>query len=474
MQVKIEDVSPVEKKLDFEVPWDTVKSKLGVAYDQLAKSVSLKGFRKGKVPKSVIRQMFGKQVRAEVAGEIVRESFLQAVTEHNLEVVSEPHVHDAPIVSGEPFKFHAHVEVRAAIELDGKDYEGLELTRRIVEISDEQVDEALTALQREHTDLEAVEGREVTEKGDLLSMSIKGTIGDNEVDRPQFVVDLDEAEREALPGIVAALTGIPLDAQDHKLELDIPEDFVDSEIAGKKADLTISLSDVRRKVVPELDDEFAKDTGKAETLDELKKVLRDDLVKRAEDEVKRGMRDEAVKELVKRNQIPVAEGLIQRAAMQQVQRLKMMLGMQPDEDPADKLGADVYDRMREGATDDVRGELLIEAVAAKENIEVTDTDVDARVEELASYQGKPANRLRAELDRDGRLADIQFSMRREKALDLLIERAVVTEKTAAQLEEEAKEAAAEAEKAAEKAAKEAEEKSSAKAQASEAKAEDPG
>ena len=427
MQVQIEDVSPVEKKLTFEIPWETVQAKLSDAYAQLSKSVSLKGFRKGKVPRTVIQQMFGKQVQAEVAGELVRDSFVQAVQQHNLQVVSEPHVHDPKIKKGEPFTFHAHVEVRAPVELAVQDYEKLAIERRVSEVTDEQVQQALEQLQREHTDLESIEDRKVTASGDVLSISITGTIGDQDIDQPQYMVDLDDTAREGLPGLAAALTGIPVDAAGHAIELAVPKqgpgDGDDDE--DRVARLSISILDARKKNVPALDDELAKDTGRAETLDELRVALREELEKRAAEETQRDLREAALKQLVKRNQIPVADGLVQRAVANQMQRLQQMFGGQAD--TLDALGPDLADKLKDGAADDVRGEFLIEAVATGENVQVTDEELAAKIEELASYQGKPANRLRAELERDDRLGEIQFSMRRDKTLDLLVERAVVTD-----------------------------------------------
>ncbi len=420
MQVQIEDVSPVEKKLSFEVPWDTVKTKLSDAYTELSKTVSLKGFRKGKVPKSVIQQMFGRQVRADVAGQLVRDSFVQAVQEHDLQVVSEPDVHDAAIKKGEPFTFHALIEVRAALELEKKDYEGLELTRRAISVGDDAVQHAVEQLQREHTDLESIEGRTETAAGDVLTVSLKGSIGDQEVDQPQYFVDLDNAEREGLPGLAEALTGIPLTTADKELSLEMPKG--EGEEEARVAKLTISILDARHKNVPEVDDELAKDSGKAETLDELRKVLREELEKRAADSQQQQLREEVLKQLVKRNQIPVAEGLVHRAVHNQMERLQQMLG-----GSSEGLGDDLHDKLKDGAADDVRGEFLVEAVAKAEDIQVSDEDVDSQIADLAKYQGKAPNRMKAELERDGRLEDIQFSLRRDKTLDLLVERASVSD-----------------------------------------------
>src|SRR6267142_1363854 len=171
MQVRIEDVSPVEKKMVVEVPWETVSQKLGDAYRELGKGVALKGFRKGKVPRPVLEQVYGPRINAEVAYELVRESFFRANQEHNLAAVAEPRVEEAaPIKKGQPFTFRAIIEVRG--DVVPQDYKGL-----------------------------AIERRDVTAAGDIVGLSVTGKIGEHEINQPQFAVDLDDDEREPLPGM---------------------------------------------------------------------------------------------------------------------------------------------------------------------------------------------------------------------------------------------------------------------------------
>ena len=221
MQVRIEDVSPVEKKMFVEIPWETVSAKLGNAYKELGKGVALKGFRKGKVPRPVLEQVYGQRVNAEVAYELVRESFFKANQEHNLAAVAEPRVEEAaPIKKGQPFKFAAIIEVRG--EVVPQDYKGLAIERRKLDVPDSAVDESLAALRREHTELRPIEGRDVTAAGDIVGLSVTGTIGEHQINQPQFAVDLDDAEREPLPGLREALIGIPLDTKDKQLEIDRP------------------------------------------------------------------------------------------------------------------------------------------------------------------------------------------------------------------------------------------------------------
>lgn len=425
MQVRIEDVSPVEKKMFVEIPWETVSAKLGEAYKDLGKGVALKGFRKGKVPRPVLEQVYGQRVNAEVAYQLVRESFFRASEEHKLAAVAEPRVEEAdPIKKGQPFKFAAIIEIRG--EVVPQDYHGLEIERRKLVVTDEQVEESLAQLRREHTELRPIEGREVTAPGDIVGLTVTGTIGEHQINQPQFAVDLDDPEREPLPGMREALTGIPLDTKDKQLEIEVPEDWKDESIRGRKATLTVTILEARTKDVPALDDEFAKDTGKAETLDGLRAALRKELEDKEQSVIDREASEAVLRELIKKNQIPVASTLVDRAVEMQYQRLRQMLGMKPERGTAG-LTDDLRDKMRPAGADEVRGQLLLEAIADKENIAVTDDELNAHVEATAKARNTPVAKLRAEWQRDGRLDNVTYSLRQDKVLKFLVGGAKITE-----------------------------------------------
>jgi trigger factor len=424
MQVRIEEVSPVEKKMFVEIPWETVSQKLGDAYRELGKGVALKGFRKGKVPRPVLEQVYGPRVNAEVAYELVRESFFRANQEHNLAAVAEPRVEEAdPIKKGQPFKFQAIIEVRG--EVVPQNYKGLSIERRKLDIPDSAVEEALAQLRREHTELRPIEGRDVTAAGDIVGLSITGSIGEHQINQPQFAVDLDDEEREPLPGIRNALMGIPLDTKEKKIEMQVPDDYKDESLRGRKADLTVTILEARAKDVPELDDEFAKDTGKADTLDGLKAALRKELEDKEREVIDREAREGVLRELIKANQIPVASSLVERAVEMQYQRLRQMLGMKPERNA--QIPDDLKDKMRPAGADEVRGQLLLEAIADKENVVVTDEELGKHVEQTAKSRNVAPAKLRAEWQRDGRLDSVTYSLRQDKVLKFLVDNAQVTE-----------------------------------------------
>lgn len=425
MQVRIEDVSPVEKKMFVEVPWETVSTKLGQAYRELGKDVALKGFRKGKVPRPVLEQVYGQRVNAEVAYQLVRESFFQATSTHKLEAVAEPRVEEAAAIKkGQPFSFSAIVEVRGEVVPQG--YTGLAIERRRLSVADTAVEEAITALQREHTELEPITGREVTEPGDVVAMKIEGNIGEHPISQPQFAVDLDQPDAEPLPGLCKALTGLPLTTADHMVEIDVPEDHKDENLRGRHASLKVSFIEVRKKAVPALDDEFAKDTGKAETLDGLRAAVRKDLEDRENAVINREAKEGALRALVKVNQIPVASSLVERAVEIQYNRMRQMLGMKPEKNLAG-LNEELREKLRPGGADEVRSQLLLEAVGEKEKIDVSDAELDAHIAEQARGRNMAPAKLRAEWVREGRIDGARFSLRQDKVLDFLVSKASVTE-----------------------------------------------
>jgi len=266
----------------------------------------------------------------------------------------------------------------------------------------------------------------VTAAGDIVGLSVSGTIGEHEINQPQFAVDLDDAEREPLPGLREALLGIPLDTKDKEIEIDVPADAKDESIRGRHAKLTITVLEVRTKDVPELDDEFAKDTGKAETLDGLKAALRGDLEAREQEQIDREAREGALRELVKKNQIPVASSLVERSVEMQYQRLRQMLGMKPERGTTG-LTDELREKMRPAGADEVRGQLLLEAIADKEGITITDEELAKHIEETAKTRNTPPAKLRAEWQRDGRLDNVTYSLRQDKTLKYLVQQAKITE-----------------------------------------------
>ena len=447
MQITIEDLSPVEKRVEFELPWADVVPKLEKAYDSLRRGVRLPGFRPGKVPRALIEKMYKRQVEDEVARDLVEHSLGQAIRENQIQPVAPPTVEELEIKSGAPFKFTARVEVRS--QVTPKDYAGVPLTRRPASVTDEAVAEALEGYRRRLTEFKAVEGRTETSDSDLLLVEVSGKVGEHKLKRRQMAVDLENDTEGALPGLASRLRRKPIGGEPIEVDYTMSGEGLLPELAGKQVHLHVTIKEVREKKVPALDDEMAKDTGEADTLEGLRGKVRDRLVEGEERRIKGEMTRALIKELIKRNEFAVAPALIDRYATLLVNRAKqqlMMMGI--DTEGIDD--ARMRDEMRAEAEEEARGSILIQAIAEREGITVTDADLQKRIAELAAGRNENPKQLRAELEKDHRIHQIETQIREQKALDMLIAQAKITDEKAPSLivtpEEARKEKAAKAKK----------------------------
>jgi len=374
MQITIEDLSPVEKRVEFELPWSDVVPKLDKAYDSLRRGVRLPGFRPGKVPRALLEKMYRRQVEDEVARDLVEHSLGQAIRENQLQPVAPPTVEDLAIKAGEPFKFTARVEVRS--QVTPKDYSGLPLSRRPAAVTDEQVAEALESYRRRLTEYKPVEGRTQTGDTDVVLAEMSGRVGEHKIKRKgqeAVAIDLENDGAAPLPGLASRLRGKPI-GEVIEVEYTLTGDSAPAELQGKQVHLHVTIKEVREKKVPALDDEMAKDTGEAETLEGLRGKVRERLLATDERRIKQEMIRALLKELIKRNEFPVAPALVDRYAQLLVNRAKQQLAMMG----VDFEGVDdakMREEVRGEAEEEARGSILIQAIAEREGISVSDADV---------------------------------------------------------------------------------------------------
>ncbi|HZU81293.1 MAG TPA: trigger factor [Polyangiaceae bacterium] len=440
MQVTIEQISPVEKRLAIEVPWPAVAAKLEEAYRELGRGVTLKGFRKGHVPRNILERMFARQVEQEVQRKLVQETFMHVAQEHQIAPVAEPIVDDMALEKGARFRYSARVEVKA--EVEPKDYDGIQLERPTPVVTDEEVEKALARKREELTEYKRIEGRDRLEPGDMVLLDVQGEVGKHAIKREGMMVDVIGMPQptDMIPGLGAALIGAPLEAKEHPLTFTIPDvmpdesvagipeqDRKEHDVAGEEARLTITVREAREKLMPALDDDFAKDTGEADTLDELRARIREKLLEAKGKDVDEELRKELVKEVLRKNPFEVPPALVERQTEMLLHRTKLKLAMR---------GVDVRnlplddnrlrEQLRAEAREDVRAMFLLDAIATRENVEASEADVEKKLAELAKERGKSVARLKADLQKDGHFESIKHNVREAKTLDLLMSRANIT------------------------------------------------
>jgi trigger factor len=320
-----------------------------------------------------------------------------------------------------------------------------------VRVEEEQVTAALDAYRKRLTEYRPIEGRTVAEPTDMLMIEVHGRVGDNKVKRNQVGVDLEDKTGGPLPGLAERLHGIALNASELEIKYTLPSDMPQKELAGREVSLKVTVKDAREKKQRALDDEFAKDTGEAETLEGLKDKLRQRLLDSDRQRVDSELRGQLVKEIVGRNAFPIAPALIDRHAGAIVNRALQQLMM---------AGIDVQAGLEAGAIDvakmkqefrteaeaEARGTILIQSIAEREGITVSDADVQKRIAEIAAGRQENAKKLRAEMDSQGQLPALRLQLVEQKTLDMLISQAKISDEDPDRLIVTPEEAKAEADR----------------------------
>jgi trigger factor len=426
MQITIEDISPVEKRVDFEVPWPEVAVRLDKAYDKLRREVRLKGFRPGKVPRQVVEKLYKHRVEDEVARDSVENAIGQAIHEKQIEPIAPPTVDKLELKHGEPLKFSARVEVRS--QVTPKDYTGVRVARRPAKVSEEQIDKALEGYQRRFTEFKPVEDRAATAADDVVTAELHGRIGEHKVKTRTVQVDLTDENAGGLPGLAERLRGVPVAAQGLEIKYQVPADSPVKSLAGKDVSLRVSIKEVRSRKVPALDDELAKDSGEADTLADLRKKVRERILENENQRIQREMEQALVKEIVQANPFVVAPSLIDRYAADMVYRTKVQLAMMGiDVEAGGFDDAAMLKEVRADAETEARGSILVHAIGEREGIEASEGDVQKRLAELAAARGESSKKLRAELENNGRIAGVRSQIVYEKTVAMLLAQAKIVE-----------------------------------------------
>jgi trigger factor len=433
MDSQIEQITPVECRVRVTVPWSEVGPRLTTKLRNLGKKARVPGFRRGKVPPRVLEKMFGKSARQELANELFQETFQTAMASHEANPLTQPVLETSSLEKGEDFVYAARFEIAPKIE--AKDYKGVPVRRRPAAVDESKVDADLAKKQEELTEIrpietEGEEGRTKTQAGDVWTLDIDGTIGDEPLSRKDLEITVGKTEGEVVPGLAAVIEDFDLSlvGKTKDVVFTPPEERVKPQFKGQEVKLTLALRDVRETVVPELDDEFARDTGEAETLDELKEQIRETIREEDAEVAEREARQRLVEELLERNPFDPAPSMVTREVQAQVDMFKRQLAQQGL--TLRQIGSSeeqMAQNTRPQATFNVKAFLLLEAIRKQEGLDITEDEVDAEIKEMAEAQGQNPARLRATMEKNQQLLILRAQMREQLVLDSLMETAEVTE-----------------------------------------------
>lgn len=417
MKVNVEELSSIERQLSIEVESARVAEEFDRAYSALSRQVKIAGFRPGKVPRRILEQRFKDQIVDDVIQRVVEKAYIEAIREHKVDVVSTPKVTPGGLKLNEPFTFHARVEVKPKIE--AKDYSGLPLKKREVQIDEARVDERISQLREEMGRLEPVTDRDVAQSGDLAQVSYKATVDGKPFSGSEADgVTVQIAPGDLLESKVAALEGTQV-GQEKEIEYAFPADYSVKEVAGKVARFKIRVDGLKTRIVPELNDAFAKDAG-AENLAALREDVKKGLSLAEQRKAQGEEREEMINKLIERNAFEVPKAMVDRATDSLLRGAFQMMARSGLDVQSMNLDIDkMRDEMRPKALLEVKGSLLFEAIADKEKIEVSDEDIDKRIDALAEDAGQAVSALRKQLRDPDQKKRLVFRLREEKTVEFL-------------------------------------------------------
>jgi trigger factor len=423
MQVNVQRLSPVLVEFDVEIAVDRVKSEVEKAYTSVAKTARVSGFRPGRAPRKVLAHLYGPRIAADVAQRLVDETYPQAISEQKLQPVTDPAIEPRRLEEGKAFGYKARVEVLPVIE--GVKYDGLEAKRSKVEVSPEQVTERLDQLRRSHSTLEPLKSARPSQKGDVVTidftLSVDGSVIDD-AGATDFQAELGGGQ--LIPEIETALLDKNIGDQ-AEAKVDMPAQHPHPKLAGKSAVFTLTLKDLKERVLPEADDEFAKDVGDFETLEALKKDISGTLEKASKEESDNKLAEQLVIELVKANPVPVPPSLVQR--QMQVTEQEILQRARSQGQKATGVGEELRGQIQQDSEVKVRAGLLMAEIAKAEGIQIGDAELEEGLKELAEQTGKNVAKLRVEY-RDQKKREMLIGMILEnKVLDIIEAKAKISE-----------------------------------------------
>jgi trigger factor len=436
------DVSDTQKNLVVEIPSTIVDAEIDKVARDYSRAARVPGFRPGKVPAKVVRQRFRDQILHDVAHGLIPRAVDEALRERGVEPVDTPDIRDVVVEEGQPLKFTASFETVPPIEPG--DYASMTVHQKGTTVSEAAVDEALNNLRERAARYEPVEARGI-QLGDSVVMDLVRTAfpksgadeplvviaGEPPPPKPPAQPQTDKHDDVTVeiggtanpPGFDQQLMGLH-ENQEKTFDVRYPEDYAIQELAGTTVSYSVSIKAIRKRVVPDLDDEFAKDLGEFENLGALHARVRADLEHEAKHESERDARGELLRQLASRVTFDVPSALLDREIDRRMEDfVRRLMDQQIDPMKVNINWEEFREKQRDAASEAVRGALALDEVARREHISVSEAEVYAEVERYAERSGRSAAAVRAKLEKDGGIARLYSGLRREKTVDFLVSKA---------------------------------------------------
>ncbi|HXE75515.1 MAG TPA: trigger factor [Candidatus Xenobia bacterium] len=411
------------RELEVEIPADVVERETERVTREFARVAHLPGFRPGKAPAQLIRRRFWDDIRGEVLHKLVPSYLQSAFREKNLLPVGDPSIRDLEFEPEKPLRFRARFEVLPEFELG--EYKGLEVEPAHIELTDDDLERELEALRERHATFEPVEGR-AAEDGDTVTAHLTGVVTDSKDERAPIVLEdavIHVGEENTLEAFTTGVRGAQAGEERH-FSVTYPADYREASLAGRTVAFTARIKSLKRKKLPELNDDFARQVGKFASLDELKTKLRERMEEARAQREKELTRQRLIEALLARYDFPVPEALVERhldARLDRRVRGLMAQGLDPRRLDID--WAKLRESGRDAAVQEARLAILLDRIADAEKMEVSEEELDAELARMAAGGRESPQALRARLTKEDRLDSMKSAIRSEKVVEFLLSHA---------------------------------------------------
>ncbi len=409
-----------KRTLEITVPAEEVEQVAARVVESLREKVRLPGFRPGRVPPSIIRARFPEEVRRGVLDELIPKHLRAEVEKQNLDLVGVPQITEIHFEPGQPLRFRAEIEVSPQFEL--ADYHDLTVHYEEPQVTEEEVNQRLERLRERRAEFVNEEPRPVR-TGDYAVVSIESVAGlpGKPIKEPELVFLV--GGEDTLPDFTENLLGM-VPGEEKEFDVHYPDDYAQERLAGKTIRFRVQLKAIRRKELPELNDEFAKDLGDYLNLEDLKRAIRATIRAEKEFLAQHKAKDEIIDQLVRMHDFPVPEAYVERQMEVNIERRMRELMAQGIDPRTVQIDWErVKERQREAAIREVKAALILDKIAEREAIEVTRDELEAEIERIAREEREPVATVRARLEQERQLGRIAARLRAEKTLNFLFEQA---------------------------------------------------
>ena len=422
MQVNVQQLSPVLVEFQVEIPAERVKVEVDKAYQALQKTARVKGFRPGKAPRDILTHLFGERVSMDVTRKLVDDTLSKALTEKNVQPLSQPDIEPQKLAAGTNFSYRARFEVRPAIS--SVTYDGFEVTRPSMTVTDAMIEGELEGLRKTHATVSAPTEPRPAQKGDVVEISFTVDVAGKRIPEASGDgVQLELGSGQVLPELEAALLGANV-GEAKVASLTFAQNHMRPDFRGKPATFNIKVQEVKERVLPALDDDFAKDVGTFQTLEELKQDIKGKLEKVMKQRAEDAIAEQLVAKLVEKNPIPCPPSLVEQQCQLMEQEIIQQARRTGEPVPRHE---ELHARIHGDSEIKVRAGLLMAEIAKEAQIKVTEEDIEQGLVELAEQTGKQVAKMRVEY-RDQKKREMLIGMIIEdKILDIIEAKAKITE-----------------------------------------------